>query len=170
MVTKAKLKMSRDVLFASMSLDSNETDDFSPSPIVSPITSRDSSLERDAGSAYISPAPPEAGEASLSKPESGGEDADDEWDEEEMELLTQKSNKEDLGRRKGMVAKMRIIFFLEGFSYSIYLPFFVLYAKETIGLSAGQVVSTPSLRAPPSDSRLQLTRPSLCLSVMHPRV
>ena len=65
-------------------------------------------------------------------------DGDD--DEGERLLARQKSNRVGFERSYAKARnKLRCIYFLGSFAYSIYLPFFVLFMKNEIGLSAGEV-------------------------------
>ena len=49
------------------------------------------------------------------------------------------SHSEDLDYEKVPMIRLRIIYLMSCFAFSIYSPFFVLYMKNDIGLSAGQV-------------------------------
>merc|ERR1712118_573590 len=61
-------------------------------------------------------------------------------DEGERLLARQKSNRVGFERSYAKARnKLRCIYFLGSFAYSIYLPFFVLFMKNEIGLSAGEV-------------------------------
>merc|ERR1711959_226057 len=65
---------------------------------------------------------------------------DDDDDEGERLLARQKSNRGGFERSYAKARnKLRCIYFLGSFAYSIYLPFFVLFMKNEIGLSAGEV-------------------------------
>ncbi len=53
--------------------------------------------------------------------------------------LLRRAKDEHARRKLSTKRKLRAVFFLTGFAFSIYMPFIVLYFKNSVGLSAGQV-------------------------------
>lgn len=75
--------------------------------------------------------------ASREETESGEDEISD--DERERLFRRTKSNVDGHERRGSARRRLCAIFFLNSFGFSIYLPYFVLFVKEKVGLSAGQV-------------------------------